>query len=66
MDDLYFLGLILVCLVLSAFFSSSETALLRLNLSKIDRLIKEKPSISLQAATNIMELIPFITTRIIM
>jgi putative hemolysin len=50
LDDLYFLGLIFVCLVLSAFFSSSETALLRLNLSKIDRLIKEKPSISLQAA----------------
>jgi len=47
--DLYILGLIFICLILSGFFSGSETALLRLNLNKIDRLIKEKPSISLQA-----------------
>jgi len=49
LEDAYFLGLIFVCLILSGFFSGSETALLRLNMKKIDRLLKDKPSITLEA-----------------
>ena len=38
-----------MCLILSAFFAGSETALLRLNLKKIERSMLVNPSISLQA-----------------
>jgi len=49
-SDFYFLMLILACLVLSGFFSGSETALLTLNTRNLAKKLKENPSISLQAA----------------
>ncbi|MFT6071158.1 MAG: Mg2+/Co2+ transporter CorB [Bacteriovoracaceae bacterium] len=49
MADTYLLISIIACLVLSGFFSGSETALLKLNLKKLDRDIIENPTISLQA-----------------
>lgn len=49
MADTYLFFSILACLVLSGFFSGSETALLKLNLKKLDRDILANPSISLQA-----------------
>ncbi|MCF8060279.1 MAG: hemolysin family protein [Bacteriovoracaceae bacterium] len=50
MSDVYFLTLIFSCLVFSAFFSGSETALLKLNTRELTKALKVHPSISLQAA----------------
>jgi len=52
-SDFYFLVLIFSCLVFSAFFSGSETALLKLNTRNLAKKLKENPSISLHAATEL-------------
>jgi len=49
-SDFYFLILIFSCLILSGFFSGSETALLKLNIRKLTKALKTNPSISLHAA----------------
>ena len=41
MDPLYYVALIVACLVASAFFSSSETALMRLRSVDIERDMSE-------------------------
>ena len=41
MDPVYYVGLIFVCLLASAFFSSSETALLRLRSQDIDKDVND-------------------------
>ena len=55
MDPTVYLVIVVICVVLSAFFSSSETALLRLSKEQIDKDLEKHNQLSLIAAKELIK-----------
>jgi putative hemolysin len=54
MNPLVYIGIITICLALSAFFSGSETALLRLRKDEVDRDVEDRKGLSVLAARELL------------
>ena len=55
MDVLTYFIIVLLCLILSGFFSGSETALLRLTKEKVDREVERDSRLSVMAAKELIK-----------